>query len=316
MFGAFPSQSWRVSASMHNCERNMDTALHSRDKGTVKTVGFWRGTGSKEGEDGEIGRQGDGHGFLGYTRNHLHRLLGRRTNDNCSVLCVVIAPVERRNQEKTSSFKKQKDPFPTRQCTGAHLRSFYGQNYRIFTSSVFSGFDPQWLFQISKLEKMARQTTVHVERGVHHPNRWLFWEPLKILFFVSLKKLEKCLEKCIELTVVGNFPRLMKFGHFHAPKSWSLLHLLTWFFSFCQELSDEQLWPWKFSYTNLGEIQPIWKVVEKCHFWTLGRILSPCRCNWKNTKPMVKVVHPSLLDKIKKNRVNRCSRLQDIFVHE
>ena len=29
------------------------------------------------------------------------------------------------------------------------------------------------------------------------------------------------------LPVVGNSPHLMKFGQFHAPKSWSLLHLLT-----------------------------------------------------------------------------------------
>ena len=65
---------------------NIDTPLHSREKGTVKTVGFRRRSGSKEGEDGEIGRQGDGHGFLGCTRNNLHRLLGKRTNDNWSVL--------------------------------------------------------------------------------------------------------------------------------------------------------------------------------------------------------------------------------------
>ena len=36
----------------------MDTSLHSRDKRTVKTVGFKRRTGSKGIEDGEIGRQG------------------------------------------------------------------------------------------------------------------------------------------------------------------------------------------------------------------------------------------------------------------
>ena len=59
VFGAFPSQSWRVFASLHNCGRNMDTSLHSRDK-----VGFWRRTGSEDGKDGEIVRQGDGHGFF------------------------------------------------------------------------------------------------------------------------------------------------------------------------------------------------------------------------------------------------------------
>ena len=32
----------------------------------------------------------------------------KRTNGNCSVLCVVIARIERRNQEKTSSFEKEK----------------------------------------------------------------------------------------------------------------------------------------------------------------------------------------------------------------
>ena len=53
--------------------------------------------------------------FFGCTRNHLHRLFGKKTNDNWSVLCVVIAPVKRRNQEKTSSFENEKDPLPSRQ---------------------------------------------------------------------------------------------------------------------------------------------------------------------------------------------------------
>ena len=35
---ALPSESWGVFGSIHNCGRNMDTLLHSRDKGTVKTV--------------------------------------------------------------------------------------------------------------------------------------------------------------------------------------------------------------------------------------------------------------------------------------
>ena len=127
--------------------RNMDTPLHSRDKGIVKKVGFRKWTCSEEGKDGEIGPQGDGHSFLRCTRNHLHRLLGKRTNVNCRVLCVVIAPVERRNQEKTFSFEKDKDPLASRQCTSAHLCSFDGQNYGIklqiiTTSTVFTGLTP------------------------------------------------------------------------------------------------------------------------------------------------------------------------------
>ena len=54
-FSDFPSQFWRAIASIHNCWRNMDTLLHSRDKGTVKTMGFWRRTGSEKGEEGTIG---------------------------------------------------------------------------------------------------------------------------------------------------------------------------------------------------------------------------------------------------------------------
>ena len=160
-------------------------------------MGFWKRTGSEEGEDGEIGRQGDGHGLLGCARNHLHWLPGKRTNDNWGVLCVVIAPVEPRNQEKTSSFEK--DPFPSKQCTGAHLRSFDVQNYEIkiwiiTMSTVFTGFGTQWLFFISKLEKMAWRTKVHVEWG-HRPNSYLFWVLSKILLFGWLKKVEKTLGK-------------------------------------------------------------------------------------------------------------------------
>ena len=45
---------------------------------------------------------------------------------------------------------------------------------------------------------------------------WIFFQK-----YGFIRKIEP-----FHLTVVGNFPRLMKFGYFHAPKSWSLLHLL------------------------------------------------------------------------------------------
>ena len=72
---------------------------------------------------------------------NLHRLLGKRRNDNWSVLCVVIVLVEQRNQEKTSSFEK-KDPLPSRQYTGAHLHSYDGQNNGIKISWLNSKFLP------------------------------------------------------------------------------------------------------------------------------------------------------------------------------
>ena len=106
------------------------------EKETLSTV-----LGSEEGEDGEIGRESDGHGFLGCARNHLQPLLRKRAKDKWSILCVIIAPVERKNQKKTSSFEK--DSLPSRQCTDAHLRSFDGQNYgikiRIITTFIVFG---------------------------------------------------------------------------------------------------------------------------------------------------------------------------------
>src|SRR5436189_4903783 len=61
--------------------------------------------------------------FLGCTRNHLHRLFGKGKNDNRRVLCVVIGPVERRNQGKTSSFETEKI-------------LFYQENARVHTCAV------------------------------------------------------------------------------------------------------------------------------------------------------------------------------------
>ena len=68
----------------------------------------------------------------------------------------VIAPVERRNQEKMSSFEK--DPLLSRQCTAAHLRSFDGLNYGIVIqiitkSTVFTGFGRLCLFLFPNLKK-------------------------------------------------------------------------------------------------------------------------------------------------------------------
>ena len=49
-----------------------------------------------------------------------------------------------------------------------------------------------------KLEKVAEWTTVHVERGDDRPD--FYFEDLpKSYFLGGLRKLEKCLEKCIEL---------------------------------------------------------------------------------------------------------------------
>jgi len=45
----------------------MEPLLHTRDEGTVKTRDFIRGI-HEPGEDRKVGRKGDGHNFLEYTR--------------------------------------------------------------------------------------------------------------------------------------------------------------------------------------------------------------------------------------------------------
>ena len=60
---------------------NLDPFLLAFDKGTVETVDSTRQSSSEWGKFSEIGRQGDGNGFLGCKQNHLYWLLIKRTND-------------------------------------------------------------------------------------------------------------------------------------------------------------------------------------------------------------------------------------------
>jgi len=82
--------------------RNMYPLVYTRDQGTVETVDFTRRTCSEEGEDCPIGRKGDGHRFLGFTRCDLHRLPGEGQNGHRAVLCRVIGPIRRRIAENTA----------------------------------------------------------------------------------------------------------------------------------------------------------------------------------------------------------------------
>ena len=75
-------------------------------------------------------------------------------------------------KKKRRYLKKEKILFHQRQRTDAHLRSFEGRNYgiKIRNITTSTGFGLQSHFSISKLEKTAQRTTVHVERG-HRPKR-------------------------------------------------------------------------------------------------------------------------------------------------
>ena len=126
----------------------MDTPLHSRDKGTVKTVGFLRQTGCEEGEDGEISRQDDGCGFLNARGIIYTDYLEKGQTITGAYYESLLHRLSEKIKKKTSLFEKEKDPLLSRQRTGAHLRNFDGQNYGIeiriiTTSTVFARFGPQ-----------------------------------------------------------------------------------------------------------------------------------------------------------------------------
>ena len=86
----------------------MSSLVHTRDQGTVETVDFTRRTYAEKGEDCPIGRNGDDHRFLGFTRCDLHRLPGERQNGHRALLWRIIGPIRRRIAEKRPNLVKKK----------------------------------------------------------------------------------------------------------------------------------------------------------------------------------------------------------------
>ena len=68
---------------------------------------------SKKGKDYPIGRKGDGHRFLGFTRCDLHRLPGEGPNGHRALLCQIIGPVQRRITKKKVLFHHDNAPAHT-----------------------------------------------------------------------------------------------------------------------------------------------------------------------------------------------------------
>jgi len=86
----------------------MGPLVHTRPQGTVEKVEFTRRTCSEEVEDCPIGRKGNGHRFLGFTRCDLHRLPREDRNGHRAVLCRIIGPIRRRIAENTAPFGEEK----------------------------------------------------------------------------------------------------------------------------------------------------------------------------------------------------------------
>ena len=86
----------------------------------------------------------------------------------------------------------------------AHLRSFDDQNYEIkiriiITSTVFTGFIPQWLFSFPNLKKWLGGRLFKSNEEVITKTNAYFEDLPKSYILDNLKKLEKRLGKSIEL---------------------------------------------------------------------------------------------------------------------
>ena len=100
-----------------------------------------------------------------------------------------------------SSFEKEKDPLPSRQCTDAYLCNFDGQNYRIKIriTTHSPGLAPSDFFLFPNLEKCFGGQRFTSKEEVIVQTEAYFEDLPKSFFLGGLKKLEKRLEKCIEL---------------------------------------------------------------------------------------------------------------------
>jgi len=128
--------------------RRLDPLVHTRDQGTVETVDSTRRTCSEEGEDCPIGRKGDGHRFLGFTRCDLHRLPGEGQNGHRAVLCRIIGPIRRRIAENTAPFGEEKvlfhhDNAPAH--TSAATEAYFSDLEKTYFSDGFKKFEHRWV---------------------------------------------------------------------------------------------------------------------------------------------------------------------------
>ena len=159
----------------------MDTPLHSRDKETVKTMGFWRWAGSSE--DGQISQQGYGYGFL--ATDYLEK--GQTITET------YYAPLLHRLSEE---IKKKR----------SHLKKirilFHHDNARVYACTVSMAKMMELKFELSQHPPDLASSDFFIFPYLkkwlgedHRPNRCLFRGPSEILLFGRLKKDVKTLGK-------------------------------------------------------------------------------------------------------------------------
>ena len=159
---------------------------------------------SEEGKDGPIGRKGDGHRFLGFTRCDLHRLPGEGQNDHRILLCRIIGPVWRRIAEKRPHSSKKKvlfhhDNAPAHTSAVATAKLFE-LGYELLPHQPYSpDLAPCDFFLLQNLKKSLAGQKFESNDEVIAATEAYFADLQKTYFSDGLKKLEHHWVKCIEL---------------------------------------------------------------------------------------------------------------------
>ena len=91
--------------------------LHTRDETTVEAVSsaWWKC--ADKGKDTFIGREADGHCFLGCLRNHPYWLFAEGSKNDRGILCNTSKPFARKTVNGTSEIGAQENPFSSRRFT-------------------------------------------------------------------------------------------------------------------------------------------------------------------------------------------------------
>ena len=101
----------RLFASIRDHGWDLDPPLHARDEIIVKAVGsaWWNRAG--KGEDRFICREGNGHCFLRYSRNHPFWLFAAGSENHREILRNTFKPFAQRTANRTSEIGVQKTFF-------------------------------------------------------------------------------------------------------------------------------------------------------------------------------------------------------------
>lgn len=137
---------------------------------------------SGEGEDGEIGRGGDGHDLVRRSQNYPKIW----TKDKCRLLCVVIGPFEQRKTEIASMFS---------QICAVSMANIFKLKFELFSQAPIFRIRPPAIYYILTRNKMSGRKTIDVAQGENCRYNRLLRESSKKLIYGLFDKVVETLNE-------------------------------------------------------------------------------------------------------------------------